>query len=78
MSFTILVTDFVTRNCFAHQHSQSKIDFKDHAASAFEVLTGGYAQNYDFNTGWQQVTGSKASKAAAAKAPRGSGGSAAP
>jgi hypothetical protein len=69
---TILVTDFVTPNWFAHPHSQAKIDFKDHAASAFEVLTGGYAQKYDPTTGWQQVTGSKASKGAAATAPRGS------
>jgi hypothetical protein len=68
----ILVTDFVTPNWFAHQHSQSAIDFKGHAKDAFEVLTGGYAQKFDFNKGWQQVTGSKAARSAAAMAPRGS------
>lgn len=56
----VLVTDFVTPNWFAHQHSIGSIDFKGHAMSAFEVLTGGYAQYFDANDGWVQVTGSKA------------------
>jgi hypothetical protein len=50
----------VTPNWFAHQHAQSNIDFQGHANIAFEVLTGGYAQKFDPNQGWQQVTGSKA------------------
>jgi len=57
---TILVTDFVTPNWFAHQHAQAEIDLKGHAKAAFQVLSGGYAQKFDPQTGWQQVTGSKA------------------
>lgn len=56
----ILVTDFVTPNWFAHEHAQAQIDLKGHANAAFEVLTGGYAQKWDPQSGWQQVTGSKA------------------
>jgi hypothetical protein len=57
---TILVTDFITPNWFAHQYAQGQIDFRGHAQAAFEVLTGGYAQKFDPQQGWQQVTGSKA------------------
>ena len=56
----VLVTDFVTPNWFAHQHAQRQIDFKDHSRAAFEILTGGYAQKFDPNQGWVQVTGSMA------------------
>ena len=54
------MTDFVTPNWFGHQHAQNQIDFKGHAAAAFEVLSGGYAQKFDPQLGWQQVTGSTA------------------
>jgi hypothetical protein len=56
----ILVTDFVTPNWFGHQHAQTQIDLKSHAISAFEVLSGGYAQKFDPQQGWLQVTGAKA------------------
>lgn len=56
----ILVTDFVTPNWFAHAHSKKTMDFKGHSHVAFEILSGGYAQKYDPQAGWQQVTGSKA------------------
>jgi len=56
----VLVTDFVTPNWFGHQHAQSNIDLKGHANAPFEVLTGGYAQKFDPQAGWQQVTGSMA------------------
>jgi hypothetical protein len=56
----ILVTDFVTPNWFGHQHAQTQIDFKGHATTAFEVLSGGYAQKFDPQQGWVQITGSKA------------------
>jgi hypothetical protein len=56
----VLVTDFVTPNWFGHQHAQTQIDLKGHAATAFEVLSGGYAQKFDPQLGWQQVTGSAA------------------
>jgi hypothetical protein len=69
----ILVTDFVTPNWFGHQHSKGEIDFRKQSASAFEVLSGGYAQKFDPDKGWQQVTGSKALRSArAAHAPEGS------
>src|SRR5690349_8486600 len=58
----ILVTDFVTPNWFAHAHSKKNMDFKGHSHVAFEILSGGYAQKFDPQTGWQQVTGSKASQ----------------
>jgi hypothetical protein len=56
----ILVTDFVTPNWFGHQHAQGAIDLKKHSHKAFEVLSGGYAQKFDPQQGWVQVTGAKA------------------
>jgi len=67
-----LVTDFVTPNWFAHQDSQSQIDFKGHASAAFAVLSGGYAQKFDAKKGWEQVTGAKAKLSKRADAPVGS------
>lgn len=67
----ILVTDFVTPDWFAHEHSQGVIDLQEHAYRAFQVLSGGYAQFFDPRRGWQQVTGHKA-KAALAHAAEGS------
>ena len=56
----ILVTDFVTPNWFGHQHAQGPLDFKEHNRAAFEILSGGYAQQFDPHRGWVQVTGAKA------------------
>jgi hypothetical protein len=68
-----LVTDFVTPNWFGHQNAQGPVDEKGHAKSAFQVLTGGYAQKWDPQKGWQQVTGAQAMKSSrVAHAPRGS------
>lgn len=69
----ILVSDFVTPNWFGHKDAQGPVDRQGHAQSAFEVLTGGYAQKWDPQQGWQQVTGAKAMKSARiAHAPKGS------
>jgi len=68
----VLVTDFVTPNWFAHQYSTGPIDQNKKAMSAFEVLSGGYAQKFDANQGWVQITGSKARLSAAARPARGS------
>jgi len=69
----VLVTDFVTPNWFGHQHAQTQIDLKNHAATAFEVLSGGYAQKFDPQQGWQQVTGAQARRSKmATHAPDGS------
>lgn len=67
----ILVTDFVTPNWFGHQYAHGPSDFQQKARLAFEVLSGGYAQKFDPQQGWQQVTGSLArlSKRAAQAAP---------
>lgn len=68
-----LVTDFVTPNWFGHQNAQGPIDREGHAQSAFAVLAGGYAQKWDPQKGWQQVTGAQAMKSARiAHAPQGS------
>lgn len=68
-----LVTDFVTPNWFGHQNAQGPIDREGHARSAFAVLAGGYAQKWDPQKGWQQVTGAQAMKSARiAHAPQGS------
>ena len=56
----ILVTDFVTPSWFGHKDARGPIDLKTHANSPFEVLTGGYAQKFDPQKGWVQVTGAKA------------------
>ena len=56
----ILVTDFVTPAWYGHKHAHGPIDFKGHSHKAFEVLDGGYAQKFDPNGGWVQVTGKKA------------------
>ena len=60
----VLVTDFVTPNWFGHQHAQSQIDLERHASSAFQVLSGGYAQQFQTGKGWVQVTGAKAQRSA--------------
>jgi hypothetical protein len=67
-----LVTDFVTPNWFAHEYAQGAIDFQKKANAAFEVLTGGYAQKFDPQQGWVQVTGNKARKSRRAHAAIGS------
>jgi hypothetical protein len=56
----VLVTDFVTPNWFGHQNSQADMDLQGHATAAFAILTGGYAQKFDPQNGWQQVTGATA------------------
>lgn len=58
----ILVSDFVTPDWFGHKNAKGAIDFKGRAESAFQVLTGGYAQKFDPAQGWVQVTGAKAKK----------------
>jgi hypothetical protein len=69
---TVLVTDFVTPNWFAHQHAQPVMDRQGQARSAFEVLSGGYAQKFDPQQGWQQVNGSRMEHSARKQAEVGS------
>ena len=56
----VLVTDFITPAWFAHQFSAAPYDLKGHVKKTFEVLSGGYAQKFDPQNGWTQVTGSRA------------------
>jgi|SRR5580704_3159904 hypothetical protein len=56
----VLVTDFVTPSWFGHQYAAAPFDFAGHCQSAFEVLSGGYAQKFSEAGGWTQITGSKA------------------
>jgi len=59
---SVRVTDFVTPDWFGHRNSQGIFDRQRATNAAFEVLTGGYAQKFDPQQGWTQVTGSKAKK----------------
>jgi hypothetical protein len=68
----VLVTDFVTPNWFGHQNAVGPIDYRQRTHETFEVLSGGYAQKYDPQAGWQQITGARAEKSKRAKAPKGS------
>jgi hypothetical protein len=68
----IPVTDFVTPGWFAHTRASGPIDFKQRCRNAFEVLTGGYAQRFDLQQGWVQVTGAIAKWSKRAPAPVGS------
>jgi hypothetical protein len=68
----VLVTDFVTPNWFAPLHAKGDIDYKKHAHVAFDVLSGGYAQKFDPQQGWVQITGAKAKGKKRAHAQRGS------
>lgn len=55
----VAVSDFVTPDWFAHQHSDKHLDFTRHETKPFQILPGGYAQYFDPSSGWQQVTGSE-------------------
>ncbi len=68
----VLVTDFVTPNWFGPQHGKGAIDYRGHARAAFTVLSGGYAQKFDPQQGWLQITGAKAKGKKRAYAQRGS------
>lgn len=53
----ILVTDFITPAWFGFYGAGARpVDFTRNAASAFQVLSGGYAQKFVGGT-WQQVNG---------------------
>jgi hypothetical protein len=67
----IRVTDFVTPDWFVHLHTAGPVDFKQHASTAFHVPTGGYAQKFEPQQGWVQVTGAAAAKSKRAVAARG-------
>jgi len=58
----VLVTDFVTPNWFGHKNAVGAIDLQQHTSGAFQVLTGGYAQKFEPNKGWVQVTGARAAR----------------
>ena len=46
----VLVTDFVTANWFAHEHSQADMDLKGHVTAAFSgCMTGGLRKSSILN-----------------------------
>ncbi|HUK00914.1 MAG TPA: hypothetical protein VLW26_01395 [Steroidobacteraceae bacterium] len=55
-----LVSDFVTPAWFGHHNAAGAIDLRGQAKRAFEILSGGYAQKYIHNKGWEQFTGARA------------------
>jgi hypothetical protein len=68
----VLVTDFITPNWFGHEYAGKTVDHMSHAHAQFQVLPGGYAQKFEPNQGWVQVTGNLAAKSICAVAPHGS------
>jgi hypothetical protein len=72
----VLVSDFVTPAWFGFKNATGAVDFQQHANAAFQVLEGGYAQQFKIGSqGWQQINGSKIEskgKKRALKAPDGS------
>jgi hypothetical protein len=56
----VLVTDFITPAWFGFKDATGDLDFQKHAAKAFTVLSGGYAQKFG-KSGWEQVNGEAAS-----------------
>jgi hypothetical protein len=59
----VLVSDFITPAWFGFKNAAAPLDFQQHVANPFQVLTGGYAQQFGPN-GWQQITGAKAEQKA--------------
>ena len=68
----VLVTDFVYPSWFGPLHVTGDIDYTKNALENFEVLSGGYAQMFDPQKGWVQITGAKAKGKKRAHAQRGS------
>src|SRR5262249_10939284 len=56
----VLVTDFVLPSWFGFKSSSAPFDFRRHCTDAFQVLSGGYAQQFDAQSGWKQVTSRRA------------------
>jgi hypothetical protein len=65
------VTDFILPSWFGFEHAARPFDFRGHCTDTFQLLPGGYAQEFT-SSGWQQLTTRQASKAKALKAPPGS------
>jgi hypothetical protein len=67
----VLVSDFVLPSWFGYKNSQGPFDYTKSCSGAFQVLSGGYAQEFGPD-GWTQVNGEKVKKAKSLKAPLGS------
>jgi hypothetical protein len=70
----VLVTDFVTPAWFGFKNATGPLDVQQHVTAPFQVLTGGYAQQFG-PEGWTQITGERAKAAGRRRvleAPRGS------
>ncbi|HEY6476829.1 MAG TPA: hypothetical protein VI456_09635 [Polyangia bacterium] len=67
----IRVTDFLLPSWFGYKSSKGPYDFARHCTDAFQVLSGGYAQQFGAQ-GWTQVNGRSVKKPKARTAPDGS------
>src|SRR5262249_7809087 len=56
----VLVTNFVLPSWFGFKSSSAPFDFRRHCTDAFQILNGGYAQQFHPRTGWTQVTSKRA------------------
>jgi hypothetical protein len=60
----VLVSDFVTPHWFGHANALSQLDFRDHADTPFQILSGGFAQLFQGRKGWVQITGARSLRGA--------------
>jgi hypothetical protein len=67
----VLVTDFALPAWFGYKNSRGPFDFQNRCSDAFQVLSGGYAQEFG-SSGWTQVNGSKVAKERSRNASKGS------
>jgi hypothetical protein len=69
---TVLVTDFLLPTWFDFKGSSGPYDFKGHCTDAFQILSGGYAQQFNESSGWVQLNARSIKNAKALNAPDGS------
>lgn len=58
----VTVTDFVLPAWFGYKNASGPYDFRQQCTGAFQILSGGYAQQFGAD-GWIQVNGDKVKKA---------------
>jgi hypothetical protein len=68
----VLVTDFLLPSWFDFKGAGGPYDFGQHCTDAFQILPGGYAQQFNESQGWVQLNSRSAAKARALVAPDGS------
>jgi len=66
----VLVSDFVLPTWFGFKGSTGPFDYANHCTDSFQILPGGYAQQFGTN-GWTQVNARRVTKAKSLIAPEG-------